>query len=186
MSKSIMRIFIVVLFVIVGPFAHGESTDAARAGKIRAALVYYITKFVQGRNGTNGEKLEVCVIGQDQLSPYLPATFEGKKVAGKTAEVREHTADAANSDGIKGCHIIILGSALENSRRNEVFANLKSIKENLPLTICAVSEVQWGDCMIEIFELNNKARVAIDVEKLELAGFKASSELLEVSVVRGR
>lgn len=161
-----------------------EDTDTAameaRVGRIRAALVYYIVQFVyfvpQDSKPTS-EPLTICVLGEDLMKPYLAATIEGKTAHGRSLRVR--LLDISDPPpALSGCHVVFIGK----NALDPVQQLLTKTDQNSILSICAMDKVLWGNCMIQIFEERNKARIAIDVQKLQEGGLRASSELLEVAI----
>jgi len=60
---------------------------------------------------------------------------------------------------------------------------ISAVKDSGGLTICAVGEVQPGWCAVELFEENNKSRIAVDLNRKTKEHFSISADLLEVSLV---
>jgi len=158
--------------------ALSEDDTLLRAGKIRAALVYYIIKFVD-RDHRIDVPLTVCTLGSDPLIAALPATFENKSLNGRSFEVKSFSAVPMLNE-LQVCQVMFFG----NDRIHDGLALIKDRSDHPPLVICAVPSIDWNGCGVEIYEESNKARIALDNERLESDGFKIGSELLEVSVVR--
>lgn len=156
-------------------FASPDSSE--RIGKIRAALVFYIVKFVEFRE-IPLDKVSICTIRDDAMQSYLAETVADKRLHGRGLDVRRISASPSDAD-LENCNVAFFGfeAVGENASAIER-ANVLGL-----LTICLVEKVKWGRCTIEIFEENNKNRIAVDLRDQAKSNVTISAELLEVSLV---
>lgn len=167
-----------LLFLCAARPAGVLAEDDTRVGRIRAALLYYVAKFVTFPK-PDKTPFEICVIGKDPLNDFLPETIDGKTAQQRTIEARflEHVK---SFDELRNCTIVFFGA----EEQQTLASFLERAHAQQSLSVCATGAPTTGVCMIQVFEEHNRARIGIDTKVLEQHGFRASSELLEVSVVR--
>jgi hypothetical protein len=153
-----------------------------RAGKIRSALVYYLTKFVTypPDDPEHGQgSIKICLFGQDPINNVLPGVIKNKTAQGRALEIEDFNISEPTDKSIQECEVQFFGSEIKA-------VGLKALKSASKgvLTVCSTQKVTWGSCMVQIFEEGNKAKLAVDIGLLQAGDLKVSSELLEVSLVR--
>jgi hypothetical protein len=158
--------------------AHAQSEVENRTGRIRAALVYYIVKFVD-LSSLPGDSITVCILGDDSMNSFIDATITGKKAHGKTLLLKKFTTFSA-SDMNTQCSVRFIGKT--ETPYSSYLPELASQKQ--AITICATDKPHFNGCFIEMFEQDNKIRLAIDLSLIDQANMKVSSELLEVAVLK--
>ena len=176
LTAHLLRINVAVLLVVF--LSSAVSADQSeRSGRIKAALVYYVAKFVNWPNEANDSKnpLHVCVAGDDDVTPYLSETLSNKEVRSRKIEISKIESDLPLSKSqLKNCDLLY----------NAVHATSKSLAQELAtrpiLTLCnSLDPAQL--CMVRLFEKENRARIMIDPQAAKTAGLSISSELLEVA-----
>ena len=181
MFQRLFRNCVLVIFLVslAAPPAQAEDTGT-RVGRIRSALVYYLVKFVTWPGETpdsrSTEPIEFCVLGEDPLNDFLAQTVAGKTVRDRPLNVRIRES-LKEGEKLGTCHVLFLSA--EFAERYEE-RQIEVPKANV-LTICAAKIIRRNHCMIQILEKDNRARLTIDLPLTTAAGFKISSELLEVA-----
>lgn len=155
--------------------------DDSRELKIKSAVVFYIIKFVEWQRGVEPkDAIKVCAAVRSELYDALAETFAGKVVRGRGLRIRAIEAQAGFS--LPDCEILILDRAAASSAGNAM--QHAEILTQPVLSICEVDEVVWEGCIAQIFPQDNRARIAFDLERAQLAGLRPSSELLALAIVR--
>ncbi|MCB0322092.1 MAG: YfiR family protein [Bdellovibrionales bacterium] len=162
--------------------ASALSEAGLRADRIRAALLYYVAKFIQWpeeRSGTTDGPFTVCVLGDDAITLMLEETLADKSIHGQTAKVVNFQAKAAAAE-LAECRMVFVGAMASGEATSIVSAAHQAGK----LTVCAGErQVDEARCVVHIFEAQNKAKVAVDLPLARRLQFRVSAELLEVAVV---
>jgi YfiR/HmsC-like len=175
--RLILSLFRAVLLTLSVDFfathySWAETDDSSRVGRIRSALVYYVVKFVTFDSSVS-QPIRLCIVGDDPLNAHIKGTLIGKSVVGRPIEVEMFEGWQPSAE----CHVIFFA---ENSVDK---STLSTLPRQL-LTICAVSEVSWDSCIVQMFVSDNKARLAVDLDRARAHGFEVGSELLEVAVTK--
>lgn len=155
-------------------------TKESRSGRIRSAVVYYLAKFVRWEKSPRlkaGNSIKTCILGDDPLKDSIQKTVENKSAAGRKFEVSLFPSGTTTED-LSDCHLIFIS---KNSFPKESIERLTSAGH---ITVCAADTISWGPCIIQLFEENNKARLAIDNIRSEREQIYFSSQLLDVAVLR--
>ncbi len=160
-----------------------------RVGKIRAALIYYIVKFIDFKaNSLEKEHsaINICSVGTDPLNLVIQNIIKGKKSQNKDINVEFIPSIGKLQQQKQSCSIIFFG--LDSVSKQYFYSTeaslIRELNENHILTVCASENINWQGCAIQIYEDTNKAKLAIDLEQIEKIGVKVGSELLEVSTVK--
>ncbi|MFN8390447.1 MAG: YfiR family protein [Bdellovibrionota bacterium] len=183
--------------VVIAPSSALADTVEDRSGKIRAALVYYLVKFVslpEASSGSTqsssedasagspsngpGAPISLCVVGSDPLNGFIADTVRGKSARGK--KIRVTFAERGSSVLLQQCNVVFVGSDVLTNDRGFV----EQLKNHPLLSVCSVERVQWGNCVMQLFAESNRARIAVDLPLAHRLGLKIDSELLEVAVLR--
>lgn len=166
--------FLVVSFVT----ENARADTSERAGRIRAALVYNIIKFVDF-DETQSPHIAICAHSDEPLYRYLEETVSGKTVRSKVVELKKfHTHN--EHDNMRLCNVLFIGehALLQEDSKSLLKANTSAV------SICIVKEPSLENCVIQIFEENNKAKIAVNLPLAESRKLKLSSELLDAALVR--
>lgn len=148
-----------------------------RPARIKAAIIYKIAKFVSWPSIK--DSFTICASEHDPLLDALKEIVVGKELHDRP--IRILTIDPAQyiQKRETQCQILLIDdesfSALEG--------DLKQFMREGTLSICMVHKPIWGTCTAQIFEDENRARIAIDPERAEQSGLKVSSELLDLAVL---
>ena len=175
---SAFGIFLVI--AIMTGATNAEEVSGARIGRIRAALIYYLVKFVDWPSlddANINRNLELCLLGSDPLNHFLENTVRGKKIHNHNLVIREQREDKI----AQSCNLVFFSEEKVSLLREKQLV----LGEESPLTVCAVQKPDWGYCMIQLYEKENRIRIAIDVDLAKRANYSISSELLEVADLKG-
>ena len=169
--------------ILLGVVTCGWAEADNRSGRIQAALVYYAAKFVEWPMA-EGKELHVCSLSDDDVSAALESTVRGKQIQGKALVVRTIVAGprlgrAATYQDLRGCNVLYLGKETDSTTLAALAEWLK--KNPGILTICGVHEVRANGCVVQMYEQNNKAKLAVDRKLVDYLGLRLSSEFLEVA-----
>lgn len=158
--------------------ARADIDSMDRIGRIRAALIYYIVKFIELKT-LDESPITICVVGNDPLRDYLKETVAGKLAQGRSLEIVEKDETQLSHSHWLSCTLGFFGEDVVS----KAIDLIRSESSRGMLAICAVKEPRWDTCLVQIYEGNNKSRIAIDLENYSASQFQISSELLDVSVV---
>ncbi len=158
------------------PYARAEekSSSMVRKGKIRAAMLYYITRFIKWPEASVKNGLGVCIVGSDPLNDYIEETFAGKSFNGVDAQIF-FVKDKAESLQEK-CDLFYFGKAEEIQYDELALDSAFTVAgQDLPSSVKA---------MIELYEDSNKLRLRVNYDLVQGKGYNVSSELLAIAEVR--
>lgn len=102
------------------------------------------------------------------------------KVSGKKSFEVSRLSGQGYMSEIAACNIVFVGSDQQELRPQVS----QTIGASPTLSICEVTKVSWGNCIIQVFEQDNRARLAVDPELAVRSRLKISSELLELAQVK--
>ncbi|MCB0309926.1 MAG: YfiR family protein [Bdellovibrionales bacterium] len=152
-----------------------------RGIKIKAAVAYHVAKFISLPEEiiANQNEVRVCLIKGADINRHIEDMVHGKKLHGRSIRISYfEEAQELIDDG--SCRIVFVSqSTLEQLRHSA--SKLVSYGK---LIVCFVTELKWEICPVQIYEQDNKARIAIDLEWARRTGLVVSSELLDLAVVR--
>lgn len=180
--RASLKLQLLVLLLSLSLF-DAAAADTLKQGdrekKMKAAIIYYIIKFVDWPQTTSSD-LNICAVKDDVFANYLEPAVHDKAVHGRPLRVQLFESRAEFSQNIKSCNVIFFSTS-ESSNSEEMISFVKNINV---LSICEDSELTWGSCMIQIFSSDNRARIAVDSNWLDKAGHKLASELLDLAVLK--
>lgn len=178
--KPLYRVLLLLMLLLCTASVSRAEDSQTRVGRIRSALVYYLVKFVTWPGEEQGEEsqepIELCVLGDDPLNDFLTQTVEGKSVRGRPFHVRIRESLAAG-ETLGKCHVLFLSEEYAEKLEEKQFV----VPATNVLTVCAAREKRRNHCMVQILERDNRAQIAVDLSLTTSAGFRISSELLEVA-----
>lgn len=168
-------LFVLILCLHIQPTTAHADDNLERASRIRAALLYYIAKFVE-LSPVNGDSINICLVGSDSMEHILPSTVEGKLVSGFPIKVQtKKTLTLVES--ISTCSLVFLGTLSES----ELTIVNSTLTKWEGLSVCSEHiTTTLNQCVIRLFEENNKARIAVNRNRASKNKVTISSELLDV------
>ncbi len=177
LRRSLTFLAVIVLCAVPARIAAADEAGD-RSAKIRAAIVYYVAKFVSwpAEAFSSAEApLNICVFGSDPLIPMLAETLHGRKLGSHPIDLHERADKFATVDE---CHVVLIG-ATPDADKLLMLAEHKAI-----LSICIVDAISWGRCTVQLFAEKNRARIAVDLEQAAAHRLQIGSELLDVAILK--
>ena len=170
----------VLLCVLPGPLQ--INTTSAHAAtpeyKLKAALLYKLTKFVEWPTGDNGIAFHLCVLGEDVFGDALTPLAQ-RKVKQQPIKI----SNFERSDAIEDhCHLLFV----TDSKRPFLDSILAGIKRPGTLTISDIKDFATQGGMIEFTRGERKVGFKINLKAAKDAGLSVAAPLLELSTVINR
>lgn len=175
MNRSFIRctvLLLVMLHAAVSPVLY-----AALAGEyeVKAAFIYNFTRFVQWPKARASGPLDICVMGDDPFGSAIDEAVEGKRAAGREIAVtRLDVVEQANA-----CEVLFIAA----SEEHELERILETLGEAPVLTVGDIDDFAERGGMINLTNEGNHVRFEINVDALERAGLRASSQLLRLATI---
>jgi hypothetical protein len=166
----------VALFALAAAISASAETAPVGEYELKAAFLYNFTKFVDWpeRAWPNPrEPLQLCVLGKDPFGEVLDRTVEG-------TEVREHPLVVRRIESTRqahGCHVVFVGADPE-SHLSRV---LRDLADEGALTVGEADRFTAEGGMIAFRREGNRIRLEINVDAVQRAGLRMSSELLKLA-----
>ncbi|MDC0358035.1 YfiR family protein [Oligoflexia bacterium] len=169
------------LFLLLTASVVSAETPKVREGRIKAACLYYLAKFVDWPKQSfvkQDAPMRLCILGQDLLNDHIVDTFKDKTVHGRKVEV-SFLPKLVSEDALKACHILYFGS----SPPRNMSQLLKHLQNKPHLTVGGNDQIiSWGG-MVELVREQNRIRIMIDRSIANKAGLSVSSELLSIATL---
>ncbi|HUR44533.1 MAG TPA: YfiR family protein [Candidatus Saccharimonadales bacterium] len=170
------RVFAVASLLIASLAMTVAQESGLVANKVKAAMVYNFTKYVEWPASSfpaPTSPLVIGVIGKDPIMAEIDSTLKGKAVEKRVLAVRQFS-DVAEA---RGCHVVFI-CASERKRLPKILEQLK--KENT-LTVSDLEGFVEEGGMIGFRKEANTIRFDINQSTAEKAGLKVSSKLLQLA-----
>jgi hypothetical protein len=165
------------LFLVAFLFG-GASLQPCRAElsevQVKSAYVFNFIKFVEWPANTvrTGEKLNLCIFGDDRLHVSLSALEDRK-----TGEYELHVARVNSGENLGSCHVLYIGE--QEQRR--VAPVLKSLRDAPVLTISDIPGFAERGGGIGLLTRNNKMLFEVNLASTRNAGLRLSSQMLNLA-----
>ena len=177
--------FCMVFFSPFFTFAFAQ--EIANEDKIKASYVFNFIRFIEwpssnlnnssapGSKNSHSQNLVICVINRKNQFVKAFNPVIGKKVKGQTLQFKKLT----NISNISQCNLLYIDKA----EKNMVSELLLAIKEYHILSISDIKSFCRLGGMIGMVTRKGKIKVEINLNVAKAAGFKISSNLLEVATI---
>jgi hypothetical protein len=144
--------------------------------KIKAALIYKLTRFVEWpRESLQQKDFGICILGRDDFGSALDA-LESRKVGGLPIRIRR----LVQSEAVDiGCRILFVSE----SKRPFLRTILGSLEGQPILTIGDVERFAEKGGMIEFIRGRKRIGFRINLQQATRAGLKIAAPLLELSTI---
>ena len=168
-----------LVFILVSMYAASTAAQTAGASKVKAAFLYNFAKFAQwpAESLPPGERLQLCVVGDDAVADALEQTIKGRAIEGHELSVRVVGTDAV----LRSCHLVYVDGR-DARRSSQALEALRG---------AAVLSVGDGDKFAELGGVaqlvleQDRMRFSVNVTAVERARLRLSSKLLSLaSIVR--
>ncbi len=161
--------------------AAGEATSVA--AQIKAAYLFNFAKFITwpAKSLATNAPVEfvIGVMGESAFADALQHALVGKSVDNHRIKVRQ----LSSTDELAGCQIVFIGSS-EQARLPQI---LSKLDDSSVLTVSDINRFLDEGGMVRLFDYENPTthqksiRFEVDPERVQRAGLKASSKLLQLS-----
>jgi hypothetical protein len=174
------RCFTTLLLLLLAALpAHADpGGELVEAYKVKAALAYKLTKFVEWPAEafeSPDSPLGICLLGGNPFGETLNALSK-RKVASRSITVRQA---AVVEDAKNGCHLLFV-SATPKLNTAEIVAELA----DLPiLTISDAAGFAEAGGVIELVSKAKRIGFKINLDSAKRSGLRISSSLLHLSTV---
>jgi hypothetical protein len=112
----------------------------------------------------------VCLLGGEAMASHLDEALRGEAVDGRPMQMRRIEA----ASGTEGCQMLFIDRAHDE----RVDGILGALRRRGLLTVSDMEGAARRGVMIQLFNENNRIRLAINVEEARRAGLVISSNLL--------
>ncbi|MBA1445093.1 MAG: YfiR family protein [Gammaproteobacteria bacterium] len=146
--------------------------------KLKAALIYKLSKFVEWPDLTGADKsgsFGICVLGEDVFGSALDA-LEQRKAAGRTVRVRRFTQSESIGDS---CQVVFISK----SKRAFMGAILQKLKGRPILTLGDTEGFAEQGGIIEFTRGKKRIGFLINLESARRSGLKIAAPLLDLATV---
>ena len=174
-SGRFCSIVVAILSLIAAPAA-GQT---AAASKVKAAFLYNFAKFAEWPADTlpPGERLQLCVVGDDAVADALEQTIKGRAIEGHELSVRVIAADSL----VRSCHLLYVDG--RDARRSSQL--LEALKGAAVLSVGDGEKFAELGGVAQLVLEQDRMRFAVNVTAAERARLHLSSKLLSLaSIVR--
>jgi hypothetical protein len=161
----------------VGAQAYSEAAAGVTVSMLKAAFLYNFANFAEWPEEAlgGGQRLSLCVAGDDAVADALEKTIKGRKVDSHELTVEVIKADAP----IGSCHLLYVGG-LDKKRAGELLDSLK----NAPIfTVSDVDQFAEMGGVAQLILENDRMRFAVNVGAARRARLKISSKLLSLAKI---
>lgn len=154
-----------------------ESGAAVSEYQVKAAFLLNFGKFVEWPPEAfgDGDRLHICVLGDDPFGDTLDATLKGRSVGARQVEPRRVGGIAA----ARSCQIVFV-SRSESDRVDEI---LSALADEPVLLVGEEDRFARRGGMINFVEVDSKIRFEINEAAARAAGLKISSQLLKLATI---
>ena len=165
-----------IFLVAVGGFGRDARAAAAasadREDQLKAAYLFNFLKCVEWPASVPADALTVCFVGGDGVHEALAVGIENKRVGSRRLDIRK-LRDAGT---LTGCNALYLDAAVAPDSPRV------SIEGGPPiLTVSNAKAFARNGGMIELFTEDNRLRFSINIDNVQKAGLRISSNLLQLA-----
>lgn len=168
-----------LFFLLLGGFLgqlHGE-TPPSREYKLKAGLIYTLTKFVDYPVTATVPELShftIGILGQDPFQEEIDI-LNDKIIQDQKIEVIRYK----RVEEIEACHMLFI-SRSETAMRASI---IDALKKKTILTISDMDDFAEAGGMIHFITVNNRIRFKVNLTKVREADLKLSSQFLKLAII---
>lgn len=167
------RLYIITLLFFIG-FTFGFTTDAEEY-KLKAAFIYNFTMYLEWQPPYIENEFIIGVVESSPIDKYLEEIAKTEKVNGKKINIKKFD----DLDDLSFCHILFIPK--DCTLLLEEIIIQPELRRTL--TICEKDEFAKKGAAINFIEKDHKLKFEVNINTLESAGIKASSQLLKLAIV---
>ena len=163
---------------LFGGSVFGQS-EVSRADRIRAALVFKITKFVSWPDlgPSAAEPLRFCSVGPSPVAEALASGVIGRSVGDRPAVFEMIPPDSPGA--LLRCHVVYFSGQLGGS----VDDILRSLRKHPILTVSDRADFARGGGAIALVRGNNRITFEINLASARAGGLQVGAPLLELATL---
>lgn len=176
MKTITFTLFLHAALIITGFTSVVTPVMASTASKVKAAIVFKLTRYVQWSEEIQADKqLNLCVFGDNDLYSELKTT-EGKTSKGMAISVEQGNTLA---DSSKTCDLLFIGNAANINTRTVT----KVLSDKSVLSVSDRSGFAKEGGMVQIKERGGRIRFTVNLKSVRASGLNISSQLLGLAKV---
>ena len=180
MNKTVhiaFQILLILLFIGASDALPGGDSDLSREYRLKAGLIFNLTKFVD-YPVESAESAHDCfrigILGNDPFKEEIEI-LNGKIIQEKKIEVVRYKS----IEEIGECRMLFISSS-EIINRSQIIEALKSKKI---LTLSDMDGFSEAGGMIHFITVNNRIRFKVNLFRVREAGLKLSSHFLRLAII---
>lgn len=176
LSSSVLLCLLIVFSLSV--FVPVHASDISKEDKIKASYVFNFIRFIKWPKtvlDNNAKPINVCAINRNNHFSKAFQPVISKVVNGHPLEFHRIT----NIEQVSHCHLIYIDQAEKNNLDNL----LPIVNKHKILSISDIKTFCAQGGIIGMVNKKGKIRVEINLDVAREAGFKISSNLLEVATI---
>jgi hypothetical protein len=167
-----------IMLVIIFSFQTVDAGPASSEYKLKAALIFKLTRFVEWPKQDNQHddgSFGICILGRDDFGPLLDAL---RKRYVNNTPISIHRF--IQSEGInENCQLVFIS----DSKRSYLKSIIKALADRPILTIGESKKFAVQGGMIQFVRNENRIGFKINVNHVHSAGLKISAPLLELATI---
>ena len=177
MKRALIQSALLLLAMAQAVLPTRAATAVASEYEIKAAFVYNFTRFVQWPQSRASGPLDICVMGRDPFGSAIDEAVENKRVGGREVTVKR----LSEIEKARACEVLFIAS----SEDEEVERIVETLAGAPVLTVGDSEDFAERGGMINLTKQGSHVRFEINVDALERAGLRASSQLLRLATIVG-
>jgi YfiR/HmsC-like len=175
--ENIFKLFFLCLLLLLCTFSVSAESVSSEY-KIKAALLYKLTRFIEWSNITEAkinENFGICILGQDDFGQAINA-LATRKTKGLPITIERFN----QSSGIKdSCHLVFISDS-----KKAFFKKItQSLVQHPILTVSDSEDFALNGGMIQLAYENKKITFKINLKQVKYSGLSISATLLELSTI---
>ncbi|MCC6139478.1 MAG: YfiR family protein [Nitrospira sp.] len=175
-SGGLRWLALIVAFAMLWPA--GGSLHAQPAGSaeylLKAAFLYNIAKFVEwpaSATPDSSAPVTFCMVGEAFGAAI--DSVDGKQIHGRPIAIKRDPS----VQSVKDCHLLFISE----TEFGKSAATLAAVKGSPVLTVCDAARCAEQGVMVNLQLTDNKVKLEINVDAVQLAPIKISSQLMKLA-----
>jgi hypothetical protein len=167
-----IRLFLLLLCFVLSKTAISQSLR--KEADLKAVFIYNFTQYIEWDSSGITNEFVIGIIGNSEVSPALIEIAKTNKIRSRAIKVIKYD----KPENIGRCQILFI--------TNESTFSLQSILRNTEKGTLTISETTGYANMgsaINFVIRNDKLRFEANLKSLDMAGLKASSQLLKLAII---
>ena len=176
-KRPFPQLALVVLLILIGSIAHGQTTPTDRLSRFKAIFLYNFIQFVRWSEADTARTFTISLLGTTSIEEPLRKIADKRTAAGRKLEIKR----LQNLDDLGSPHIIFLPAA----QIHQASAVLKRIEGTNILAIGDAPGLGQKGMPINFAQVGENLKFEINQSALARAGLGASSQLLKLAIPVG-